>query len=190
MSFKWYIFLLIMQLKLYICTPFAFVRKIYGKLAIFSPKWTVLIWIKLYSQVKYSSDGQCFPLHKSTQEESAVLHKLHRALSHINNRTLTHTHTRTSARTYKDMQLKWRQAASLTMPLAIPLRTSFQQPFWILCLFPFFNAEEVGPTIHVGRSARSPGSKEDVQPGNLSGLVGTSASVCLQRDPAGEWTSS
>jgi len=138
----------------------------------------------------------------SPQEQSAVLHKLHRALSRTKTiaHWCTHRYTHPCARTYKDMQLKWRQAASLTMPPAVPLPTSFQQQFWnlssefwILGRSPlpfFFNAEEMGPTIHIGRTARSPGSEEDVQPGNLSGLVGTSPSVCLQWDPAGEWTSS
>lgn len=46
--------------------------------------------------------------------------------------------------------------------------------------------EEMGPTNHVGWTAWCAGSKEDLQSGNISGLVGTSALVCLQWDTTGE----
>lgn len=47
-------------------------------------------------------------------------------------------------------------------------------------------AEKMGPTNIVGWTTGCPGSEEDLQSGNVSGLVGTSASVCLQWDTAGE----
>lgn len=43
----------------------------------------------------------------------------------------------------------------------------------------------MGPTCRIGRTAGSSGPKEDLQPGNLFGLVGTTSFVCLQRDTAG-----
>lgn len=46
--------------------------------------------------------------------------------------------------------------------------------------------EKMGPTFFGERLAGRTGPEEDLQSGNVSGLVCASASVCLQRDTAGE----
>lgn len=58
----------------------------------------------------------------------------------------------------------------------------------VLNLSSLAQTEEMGPTCRIGRTAGSSGPKEDLQPGNLFGLVGTTSFVCLQRDTAGACT--